>query len=282
MREIVWRFDDTTPGGAAAPTDPAAAKATLEAGNQAFAELFNEGGLDKRIMSLSPADLGVSEDGVPPQQRPFATLLSCADARVPVELLLNQRANDLFVVRVAGGVLSEGALGSLDFAADNLLTMRLIASLGHTGCGAVDAAVSTYLDPPSYLTLADSRPLLALVQNLFGSVRLADHSLLDVHGTDVVDRPGYRAALNDLSVVASAATNASSLAMRVNQRSRPGAREIGTVFGVYDLLSRRIGVPGADEGWVAGLVDAPKDGTSLMRMLHDMAAGPFLTDLLDA
>jgi hypothetical protein len=70
--------------------------------------------------------------------------------------------------------------------------------------------------------------------------------------------------------------------MRVKQRSRPGAREIGTVFGVYDLVSRRIGVPGRSEDWVAGLVDAPKDGPSVMSMLHDMAAGPFLTHMLDA
>jgi carbonic anhydrase len=205
MREIVWRIDDTATSREVEPTDAASARLRLETGNQAFAKLFDEGSLVKRIMSLTPADLGVSEDGTPPQQRPFATLLSCADARVPVELLLNQRANDLFVVRVAGGVLSEAALGSLDFAVDNLPTMKLIAVLGHTGCGAVGAAVDTYLDPPSYLSLTYSRPLLALVQNLLGAVRIADHALHQVHGPAVVSRPGYRSALNDLGVMASAA-----------------------------------------------------------------------------
>lgn len=281
MREIVWRFDDPTSSPEVEPTDPASARERLESGNTAFAELFDEGGLDTRVMQLSPSDLGVSEDGRPPMQRPFATLLSCADARVPVELLLNQRANDLFVVRVAGGVLSEGALGSLDFAVDNLATMRLTAVLGHTGCGAVDAAVTTYLDPPSYLSLADSRPLLALVQNLLGSVRLADHALHHVHGTAVIERPGYRGALNAMAVVASAATNASSLAMRIAQRRHPGAREIGTVYGVYDLLSRRIGVPGTTSHWTAGLVDAPQDGPSLMHTLNEVAFGPYVTAVLD-
>jgi carbonic anhydrase len=281
MREIVWRIDDTTTSREVEPKDPAGAKQRLEAGNRAFAELFDEGGLAKRIMPLSPADLGLSVDGTAPQQRPFATLLSCADARVPVELLLNQRANDLFVVRVAGGVLSEAALGSLDFAVDNLSTMRLVVALGHTGCGAVDAAVTTYLDPPAYLSLADSRPLLALVQNLFGSVRLADHALHHVHGSAVVNRPGYRRALNDLAVVASAATSASSLAMRIAQRSQPGAGQIATVYGVYDLVSRRIGVPGTTSTWTPGLVASPDDGAALMHTLNEVAFGPHITVLLD-
>jgi len=282
MREIIWRIDDTATSREDEPVDAASAREHLEAGNQAFAELLDESGLDTRTMSLTPADLGIGENGVPPTQRPFATLLSCADARVPVELLLNQRANDLFVVRVAGGVLSEAALGSLDFAVDNLKTMRLIAVLGHTGCGAVSAAVDTYLDPAAYLDLTDSRPLLALVQNLLGSVRAADHALHQVYGTAVVSRPGYRKALNDLGVVASAASSSSAVATRITQRRHADEPAVGSVFGVYDLLSRTIGVPGTASGWVPGLVDAPKDGPSLMRMLEEMAFGPFLTETLDA
>ena len=282
MREIVWRIDDTMTSPEVEPHDPASARQRLEEGNQAFAELFDEGGLATRIMALSPADLGVAENGVAPKQRPFATLLSCADARVPVELLLNQRANDLFVVRVAGGVLSEAALGSLVFAVDNLPTMKLIAVLGHTGCGAVNAAVETYLDPAAYLDLTDSRPLLALVQNLLGSVRAADHALHQVNGTAVVDKPGYRKALNDLSVVASAASSASAVATRITQRSHSDDPVVGAVFGVYDLVSRSIGVPGTASHWVPGLVDQPKDGPSLMKILEEMAFGPLLTDTLDA
>jgi carbonic anhydrase len=282
MREIVWRFDDTTTRREATPTDAASAKAKIEAGNQAFAELFDEGGLVKRIMPLSPADLGVAEDGVAPQQQPFATLLSCADARVPVELLLNQRANDLFVVRIAGGVLSEAALGSVDFAVDNLPTAKLTVVLGHTGCGAVAAAVDTYLDPPSFLDLTHSRPLLALVENLLGSVRLADHALHQVYGTRLVANPGYREALKNLAVVASAAASASALAYRISRRREIDESQAGVVFGVYDLVSRRIGVPGVAESWVSELAYAAKNGSSLMGMLEEMAAGPRLTGVLDA
>lgn len=281
MREIVWRFDDPTSSREAEPTDPASAQERLETGNTAFAELFDESGLDTRVIQLSPSDLGVSEDGRPPAQSPFAAVLSCSDARAPVELLLNQRANDVFVVRVAGGVLSEEALGSMDFALDNLAAMQLVAALGHTGCGAVNAAVTTYLDPPSYLSLADSRPLLALVQNLLGSVRLADHALHHVHGTDVVARPGYRSALTATAVVAGAAINASSLAVRIAQRRQPGAAPIGTVYGVYDLLSRRIGLPGTTSSWTPGLVAAPKDGPSLVHALNEAVFGPYITGMLD-
>ena len=282
MREIVWRISESPARRDPIPTDEKAARERLERGNTAFAELFNDTGLDKRIMHLTPADLGVGEDGRPPPQRPFATLLSCADARVPVELLLNERANDLFVVRLAGGVLGEGAIGSLDFAVDNLPSLVLTVALGHTACGAVISAVDTYLDPSSYLAMAHSRPLLAVVQNLLGAVRLADHTLHEVHGVDVPSRPGYRAALTELAVVANAGTNAAALSRRFRLRVSPGRPEVPVVFGVYDLASRYVGVPGATVDWLPGLVDAPADGPEFGHTLREMAFGPRITGLLAA
>jgi carbonic anhydrase len=281
MREIVWRIGDPSGTREESPSDAAEARAALEAGNADFAALFDAEGDVQRIMQLAPSDLGVSETGEAPQQRPFATLISCADARVPVELLTNQQANDLFVVRVAGGVLSEGALGSLDFAVGNLPTVRLTVSLGHTRCGAVAAAVDTYLDPPAYLALGHSRPLLALVQNLLGSVRLADHALHEVHGAGVDQRGGYAAALNELSVVANAGANASAIAGRISRRAELADPVVTTVFGVYDLVSRQIGLPGSTTDWTPGLVDAPPDGPAFVRLLREVAFGPRLTRLLD-
>ena len=281
MREIVWRISENPARRDPIPTDAKTAIERLERGNTAFAELFNDTGLDKRIMHLTPADLGVGEGGQPPPQRPFATLLSCADARVPVELLLNERANDLFVVRLAGGVLGEGAIGSLDFAVDNLPSLVLTVALGHTACGAVTSAVDTYLDPSSYLAMAHSRPLLAVVQNLLGAVRLADHTLHEVHGVDVPSRPGYRSALTELAVVANAGTNAAALSRRFRLRVSPGQAEVPVVFGVYDLASRYVGVPGATVDWAPGLVAAPADGPDFGHTLREMAFGPRVTDLLD-
>jgi carbonic anhydrase len=74
------------------------------------------------------------------RQEPFAIILGCSDSRVPVEIVFDQGLGDLFVIRVAGNVVSKTQLGSIEFAADNL-GARLVVVLGHTNCGAVDAAL---------------------------------------------------------------------------------------------------------------------------------------------
>lgn len=73
-------------------------------------------------------------------QFPFAAILSCADSRVPAEIVMDQGLGDLFVVRVAGNVASESGIGSLEFSAAVLGT-QLIVVIGHERCGAVAAAV---------------------------------------------------------------------------------------------------------------------------------------------
>jgi carbonic anhydrase len=74
-------------------------------------------------------------------QAPFATILSCADSRVPVEAVFDRGVGDLFVVRVAGNVADPGTLGSIEYAAEHLGT-PVVVVMGHTQCGAVNAAVS--------------------------------------------------------------------------------------------------------------------------------------------
>lgn len=73
-------------------------------------------------------------------QFPFASILSCADSRVPAEIVMDQGLGDLFVVRVAGNVATESCIGSLEFATAVLGTQLLIV-IGHERCGAVAAAV---------------------------------------------------------------------------------------------------------------------------------------------
>lgn len=74
-------------------------------------------------------------------QRPFATILGCSDSRVPPELLFDAGFGDLFVIRVAGNVLSPEVAGSLQYASMHLKT-QLIMVLGHEGCGAVQAVLA--------------------------------------------------------------------------------------------------------------------------------------------
>ena len=73
-------------------------------------------------------------------QYPIAALLSCADSRVAPEFAFDQGPGDLFVVRVAGNIVNPDLLASLEYAVQ-LLGVPLVIVLGHTGCGAVDAAI---------------------------------------------------------------------------------------------------------------------------------------------
>ena len=75
-------------------------------------------------------------------QHPFATIISCSDSRVPPEIVFDQGLGDLFIVRVAGNVINDEGLGSVEYTVDHLGT-RLILVLGHQSCGAVQAAKET-------------------------------------------------------------------------------------------------------------------------------------------
>jgi carbonic anhydrase len=75
-------------------------------------------------------------------QHPFAAVVSCSDSRVPPEIVFDQGLGDLFICRVAGNVINDESLGSIEYAVDHLGT-RLIVVLGHQRCGAVQAAKET-------------------------------------------------------------------------------------------------------------------------------------------
>jgi carbonic anhydrase len=90
----------------------------------------------------------VAKDG----QRPFAAILSCADSRVPSELLFDVGLGDLFVVRVAGNSLDKIVQQSLEYAAA-VLGVETIMIMGHQGCGAVTGAIEAYPGPaPEFLS----------------------------------------------------------------------------------------------------------------------------------
>ena len=77
-------------------------------------------------------------------QRPYATILGCSDSRVPPELIFDANFGELFIVRVAGNVVSPEVMGSLQYAGAYLHT-PLFLVLGHEGCGAVKAALESKL-----------------------------------------------------------------------------------------------------------------------------------------
>ncbi|MDH3592124.1 MAG: carbonic anhydrase [Planctomycetota bacterium] len=73
-------------------------------------------------------------------QHPFAIVLGCSDSRVPVETVFDQGLGDLFVVRVAGNVVSQSAVGSVEFAAGRFGT-KLVVVMGHSMCGAIQSTL---------------------------------------------------------------------------------------------------------------------------------------------
>jgi carbonic anhydrase len=77
-------------------------------------------------------------------QHPYATILGCADSRVPPELIFDANFGELFIVRVAGNVISPEVMGSIQYASLHLHT-SLFVVLGHEGCGAVKAAIESKL-----------------------------------------------------------------------------------------------------------------------------------------
>lgn len=120
--------DDKTPAPNAIP--PSEAFERLREGNARYAA----GDPKERDYSASRAARVEA-------QYPIAAVLSCADSRVPPEIIFDQGVGDLFVVRDAGNVVSTYALASMEFAVNNL-GVPLIAVLGHSGCGAVATALT--------------------------------------------------------------------------------------------------------------------------------------------
>ena len=115
---------------------------------------------------------------------------------MPVELIFNEGPNDLFVVRVAGNGLGTEVLGSLKYAVDNLRgTLKLIVVLGHSGCGAVTAAVDVFLDPAGYLPLATNHSLRNILDSLLVVVQASARKIQGTFGPDISHHPGYRKAL---------------------------------------------------------------------------------------
>lgn len=110
---------------------PDAALAELVAGNKRF--------VAERLTSFDH-DLAILKQHTVDKQEPFAAVLSCADSRVPVEIVFDQSIGHIFVTRVAGNVITPEIIGSLEYGAAVLGT-KVILVMGHSGCGAVKAAI---------------------------------------------------------------------------------------------------------------------------------------------
>jgi carbonic anhydrase len=119
------------------PLTPDQALRELLAGNERFAT--------NQLTSIEH-DLRILKDNTVEKQEPFAAVLACADSRVPIELVCDQTIGHLFVTRVAGNIVTPEIMASLEYAVA-VLGVKVLLVLGHTGCGAVKAAMKADAAP---------------------------------------------------------------------------------------------------------------------------------------
>lgn len=127
----LWAKDVAVAKSPDAALSPDEALARLTAGNQRYVQ----------NMATRPDQTAARRTQLAVGQHPFAIILGCSDSRVAPEIVFDQGLGDLFVVRVAGNVLDDEGIGSLEYAVEHL-HVPLIVVLGHSKCGAVTAAVS--------------------------------------------------------------------------------------------------------------------------------------------
>jgi len=137
--------DPTTPS---VPPDEALSR--LKAGNERFAKSTVSAGKPVAARRAETAHA----------QHPFAVVVACADSRSAPEIIFDQTIGDLFVIRTAGNLVDDYALGSIEYAVDH--GTRLIVVLGHQRCGAVTAALSSASAPGHVNSLVrDIQPAVA-------------------------------------------------------------------------------------------------------------------------
>ena len=203
------------------------------------AEVMGEVAAPPVVIPSNPLSLGLSlVPGLAPIQNPFAIILGCSDARASVERIFDHSLNQLFTIRVAGNVLGTECLGSIEYAVRHIAAdLRLMLVLGHTGCGAVAAAVDLYLTPDIYIDVVKTHSLRTIIDRILVVVRIADRSLQELCGPTTTKLPGYRAALWEMAVYLNAALTAHDLIRELQLTSHD---KIQCVFGVYDLATHLV------------------------------------------
>lgn len=161
-------------GHAALSIAPAAALAKLKQGNTRFDR--------NRISTRKPTAAKRAETAH--AQHPFAVILGCADSRTAPEIVFDQNIGDLFVVRTAGNLVDDHALGSIEYAVEHL-GVRLIVVLGHERCGAVQAALASDTAPGH---------VESLVREIQPAVRAAKRMKGDLYDLAIAENARFMAA----------------------------------------------------------------------------------------
>lgn len=108
-------------------------------------------------------------------QHPFAIVLSCADSRLPPEIIFDVGLGDLFVIRVAGNIADDAVIASIEYAAEHL-GARLLMVLGHENCGAIHAAITNQTEGHLATLVTAIQPALTQVRQQQRTGKLAEES----------------------------------------------------------------------------------------------------------
>ncbi|MDT8341520.1 MAG: carbonic anhydrase [Longimicrobiales bacterium] len=170
------------------------ALAALEEGNRRFVE-----GTVHHVL-----DAGVHRrEALVEGQAPCAVVLGCSDSRVPPEVVFDQRLGELFVVRVAGNIANPSQVGSAVFGVE-VLGARLVVVMGHTGCGAVGAALRQVLGGTTGSGAAAGEGLAAVVDPIRPAVEeaVAAAGVARIRGANAGPAPEGWEALSEAAVAA--------------------------------------------------------------------------------
>jgi carbonic anhydrase len=154
-------------------------------------------------------------------QQPYATILGCSDSRVPPELVFDAGFGELFIVRVAGNVISAEIMGTLQYAGMHLQT-PLFVVMGHSGCGAVKAALATKEQGASH-----PDRIALLLENIYPALEDVDGALLPGQMLDAAIEANVRWSMQQVLETPEA-----------RQRAKQGVMKL--VGAVYDLETGRV------------------------------------------
>jgi carbonic anhydrase len=182
-------------------------------------EMLKDG--NKRFLAnnKSPRDLNNQVSETAAGQFPHAVVLSCIDSRVPVELVFDQGIGDIFSARVAGNIINEDILGSIEYGC-KVAGSKLVIVMGHTKCGAVTAACKR-------VELGNITPLLS-------KILPAVDEVIGANG-EVTDSNIEKVSVVNINNAISRMRGESAI---LNEMEKEGSIQI--VGAVYDVASGKV------------------------------------------
>ncbi len=155
-------------------------------------------------------------------QFPFAAILSCIDSRTSAELIFDQGLGDIFSIRIAGNILNEDILGSMEFAC-KIAGSKLVVVLGHTKCGAIEGACNN-------VTMGN---ITALLQKIQPAIDQETQTATERDGTNKLFLRNV--TKNNISITVQKIQEQSEILRTMNQ-----AQQIKIIGGLHDIDSGQV------------------------------------------